>query len=301
MKGGIMPPKNVHSSNINDIKVFRSVTAPGNGCRYPGLVYRSPMNAVERAFTLLETIAERQEEGMSFPELAAALGYAGGTLHRLLGTLSDLHYLHYDEGRRKYHVGLRMAHLGARVTSSHSLHKVGHAHLEQLFQKSGHTCSLGVPEQDHGVYIDVLTTTRYGVKLLSEVGREFSLHCTAQGKLFLAFADHREALMAGLPDSLPAYTSTTLTCKADLAAQVRQVAEQGYAIDDEEAFRGMICFAAPVFDYTSRLIAAVSLSCPHFAVETAEERERLIALVRESGKQLSKAFGFGDSKGQGAC
>ena len=251
------------------------------------------MNAVERAFTLLEHIAEQQEDGLSFPELTARLGWANGTLHRLLGTLVELHYLQYDEARRKYHVGLKMAHLGARVTGSHSLHKAGHTHLERLFQESGHTCSLGVLEDDHGVYIDVLTTTRYGVKLLSEVGRQFPLHCTAQGKLFLAFAEQGAALMSALPGTLPASTPLTLTSRAELAAEVAQAAATGFAMDNEEAFRGMICFAAPIFDYTGQIMAAVSVSCPNFAVEAPEERQRIRELVTDSARRISKTFGAG--------
>lgn len=248
------------------------------------------MSSVERMFTLIEQVARDQEQGLTFPELLDKTGFPNSTLFRLLRLLTDLRYLTYVPETRKYFLSFKFAAIGARITGSHAVSKAGHPFLETLFAASGHTCSLGVLDQDRGVYVDVLTTTRYGMKMLAETGRLFALHCTGIGKIFLAHMPpaRRRALLA-LP--LERVTENTRTDAAELEKGLQDVLEQGYAIDDEEAFRGMVCFAAPICDLTGQVIAGVSVSCPTFTVETDTERQRLIALVKQCAAEISRAFG----------
>lgn len=248
------------------------------------------MSSVERAFQLVELLARHQEQGLTFPEIIAATQFPNSTLFRLLRRLTELNYLVYVPATRKYFLSLKFAGIGACITGAHVVNKTGHPFLEKLFVRSGHTCSLGVPDQDHGVYVDVLTTTRYGVKLLSEIGKSFPLHCTGLGKIMLAHMEP-EQRVAVLPSPLPAYTEATITDLAVLERELEGVLRDGFAVDREEAFRGMFCIAAPVFDFMHTLIAAVSVSCPVFTLGGDEEEERLTAMVCETGAQISDAFG----------
>lgn len=250
------------------------------------------MNSVTRSFEILELVADHQETGLGFSDIVQRLQCPDNSVLRLLEQLTDLNCLIFDEGARRYRVGFRLARIGACVTSSLSLTKEGRIFLRKLFEESGHTCSLGVLEKDHGVYVDVCANTRYGIRLLSEVGKDFPLHCTAIGKVLLADMPSckRHAL---LPERLPAYTKSSITDWGALERQLGDVAARGYAEDKEEAARGVTCIAAPVFNAKGRVIAAVSASCPSFACEAESDRTSLIRMVKECGMGISKAFGYG--------
>ena len=58
------------------------------------------------------------------------------------------------------------------------------------------------------------------------------------------------------------YTQRTVTDREELKRHLKLVAEQGYAIDDEEMDVGVKCVGAPIRDYTRRIIGAVSISGP---------------------------------------
>lgn len=248
------------------------------------------MNSVIRSFEILELVADNQETGLGFPEIVERLQYPNSSAFRLLKQLVDLNYLTFDEGTRRYHVSFRLARIGACVTGSLSLTKVGRPFLRKLFEESGHTCNMGILGKDCGVYVDVFITTRYGVKLLSEIGRDFPLHCTALGKVLLADMDARKRALL-LPENLPAFTEASITDRNELERQLLEVAAQGFAVDREEVNQGLTCIAAPVFDSGGRVMAAVSVSCPSFACRD-DDQDRLRTQVMACGLAISKVFGY---------
>ena len=248
------------------------------------------MSSVERVFTLVEHLAREQEGGLTFPELIDRTGFPNSTLFRLLRLLTDLRYLIYVPETRKYFLSFKLAAIGASITGGHAVSKTGHPFLENLFTVSGHTCSLGVLEQGRGVYVDVLVTTRYGMKMLAETGKQFAVHCTGIGKVFLAhMPSARRRMFFNTP--LERFTESTMTDLGELEQELENILALGYAVDNEEVFRGMVCIAAPIFDFTDQVIAGVSVSCPSFTVEAADERERLATLVMRTAADISQAFG----------
>lgn len=74
----------------------------------------------------------------------------------------------------------------------------------------------------------------------SAVGRRLPANCTAVGKASLALLDPDDRVV---PNVLPALTKHSITDRAQLMAAIEETADRGYAIDDEEASEGIICFA----------------------------------------------------------
>jgi DNA-binding IclR family transcriptional regulator len=89
------------------------------------------------------------------------------------------------------------------------------------------------------------------------VGRPVPLHCAALGKVLLAYG------AAQLPPGrLEARTSRTLTSRAALEENLRQVRRNGYAVTDEELEPGLVAVAAPVFRDGAVVVGALSVSAP---------------------------------------
>jgi DNA-binding IclR family transcriptional regulator len=63
-------------------------------------------------------------------------------------------------------------------------------------------------------------------------------------------------------------------------------------VDDEELEEGVRCVAAPVRDYSHRVVAGVGLSgpVPRFSLERIEKD--LVPLVKEAASKLSQRLGF---------
>jgi IclR family acetate operon transcriptional repressor len=99
--------------------------------------------------------------------------------------------------------------------------------------------------------------SRYMIGGTNWVGLAVPLHCSALGKVLLAFGAAR--MPAG---PFEARTSRTITSRAALAAELATVRERGYAVTDEELEPGLVAVAAPVFAGGASAIAAVSVSAP---------------------------------------
>jgi len=99
--------------------------------------------------------------------------------------------------------------------------------------------------------------SRYLIGGTNWVGLQVPVHCSASGKVLLAFG------AADLPAGpLERRTQRTLTSRADLEADLARVRERGYAVTDEELEPGLVAVAAPVFAGGPAAIAALSVSAP---------------------------------------
>ena len=89
------------------------------------------------------------------------------------------------------------------------------------------------------------------------VGLAVPLHCSASGKVLLAYG-------AAEPQAEPfeARTGRTITSRSLLDAELGRVRERGFAVTDEELEPGLVAVAAPVFTGGLTAIAALSVSGP---------------------------------------
>jgi DNA-binding IclR family transcriptional regulator len=96
-----------------------------------------------------------------------------------------------------------------------------------------------------------------------------------------------------LPDKeLKPYTSTTIKSRDLLKKELVTIAEEGYAIDNEELDLGVRCVAAPIRDYTRRIVGSISVSGPNMRLNDERIKNELIPLVTSSGEELSTRLGY---------
>lgn len=253
------------------------------------------MSSLSRGFAILELVADNQELGIAFPEIVLRTGFPNSSCFMLLKELVELQYLTFDEGTRHYFVSLKVTGLASPVMREYNLTKIAHPFMLKLSAEVQHTCNLGILRQGSGVYVDVLYATNYGIKLLSEVGSPFPLHCTAMGKVLLAYSspEIRDQLLC---EPLKAYTEKTIVNKQVLLSQLDKVKQDGFSVEIEEVTRGIECTSAPVFDYSNNIIAAVSIAAPFFALEGPDERLKIRAALLHSTRLMSDAFGYRDAR-----
>jgi DNA-binding IclR family transcriptional regulator len=223
------------------------------------------MSAVTHVFKILEVVVAHQDTGVSFSEIVSQSRLPKASAHRFLKELRLLGFLVYDPETGRYRGSLKLAALGAEVMGQVDLRAQFRPHFLALRKETDHTCHIGIRNGHFGVYLDKIESRDYGIKLFSEVGKTFPLHCTGLGKVLLAHApaEEREAILVG---SLAAMTPNTITDRDKLRENLEQVQREGFALDQEEITRGLICVAAPIFDYRGRVIAALSLTLPAYLV-----------------------------------
>ena len=214
------------------------------------------VQSVHRALDLLEVVASRGG-ALTIGEIAQAAGLALPTTHRLLRTLVDRGYMRQASDRR-YALGFRVLPLSA--AASETVGAGAGRVLRQLVEEIGETANLAMLDGDQVAYV-AQAPGRHAMRMFTEVGRRADVHCTAVGKALLAATTTESQVRALLRRTgLAAHTPHTLTDLEQLLAQLREIADRGFALDEEEQEVGVRCVAVHV--PASAVPLALSVSGP---------------------------------------
>jgi IclR family acetate operon transcriptional repressor len=127
------------------------------------------------------------------------------------------------------------------------------------------------------------------IKSVGWVGRRMSPHCTAAGKILLAYLPQRE-LDQFLQGGLEQFTPHTITDPHKLQKELVQAREQGYALAREELEKGLNVVAAPIYDHTGQVVASASVAGPAYRV-TPERFPELAAQLMDMTTRISERLG----------
>jgi DNA-binding IclR family transcriptional regulator len=210
-----------------------------------------------KGLSVLEALV-RASGPVTLTELMQATGLPKPSLHRTLALFEDAGYVQREPAGRAYAAGPRLAALGLAVLTNDSAATLRHAILRGLVSEVGETCNLAMLRKGEVVYLDRVEA-EWPLRLHLPVGGAVPPHCSASGKLLLAFlpAEERDALLAVLP--LPRFTAHTITDRALLAKEIDRIVASGYAVDDEEYVLGVACVAVPVRLANGQVVAAVAI------------------------------------------
>lgn len=211
------------------------------------------------------------------------------TLLRFLATLVDLGYVCRD-ANDQYSLTLRMFSVGSKGLSHMDIAQDARPYAEELQSRLRETVHMGVEDDDMAMYV-LKIESEYTIRMYSRVGKRIPLYCTAIGKIL--FADMEESKQYRLLDllELVPYTRSTLVDKEKLKSELQLVARQGFSEDVEEYEEGVRCIAAPVRDYTGRVIAGLSVSWPLFRFDM-EQRDMYVRAITEYAQTISSMFGY---------
>jgi len=221
---------------------------------------QNPDSSTLRAFALLERLVAAQN-APTLEELTRASRLPKPTVHRILGLLIRGGLLQRAPADKRYAVGPRLSEFALAVQMRSPGRADRHAILSRLVAQIGETCNLTMLDGNEVVYLDRVETTA-SVRLHLEVGSRVPLHCTASGKLFLAYlpARRRRAILGHGP--LKRYTEKTLTSVDSLERVLRKTRATGVGTDAGEFLVGTVCIAVPVSDPHGRVRVAVAAHGP---------------------------------------
>ena len=243
----------------------------------------SGTQAIDRGAHLLGLVLEA-EQPLGISELAQRSELPKSTVSRLMGALEHNGLVSQDGERGRFIAGplvLRFARrgLGDRLV------ELAERPMQALAEATGETITLGAAARD-GVEHLAQVESRHYLGTTQWIGRLAPLHCTANGKVLLAFG--AAILPAGA--SLEAMTSKTIVEPARLAAELESVRRDGCATAVDELELGLSALAAPVLDEAGRAVGALSVSGPTLRLSPRRVDE-LRPIVIKQARALSERLG----------
>ncbi len=243
-----------------------------------------PIQVIQRMARLLDALGNCEGDA-SLKYLCADTGLHPSTAHRILASLVAEGFVERTEAG-EYRLGRKLAELGSRVASGLDLREAARDIMERLRDRFGESVNLTVREGDQVVYVERAIPNRM-MRVEQVIGSRAPLHVTAVGKLMLA-RDDEAAVDAYIRNTgLPGLTPNTFTDPRRLKEELRRIAEQGYALDNEEAELGVGCIGALVHDARGEVVAGLSVSAP-----MERRREEWIPVLCEAARELSGRLGY---------
>jgi len=236
-------------------------TAPTSSRPIPTLREPRFSQSLERGLAVLRCFTQgRTVLGIS--DLATELDMSRSTTHRYVLTLSELGYLE-QQASRKYRLSHRAADIGMVALNSLDVRRHARSFLDDLRESTSSTVGLAVLDGAEIVYVDRASGSQSGqpeVNLGVGLGSRLPVHCTAAGKLLLAYIPEGEQRVVMAETNLAKHGPNTITSKRQLREELEEIGSHGLAIANGEFAAELCAIAAPVRDEAGDVVAAVGLA-----------------------------------------
>ena len=218
------------------------------------------MGSLAKCFQVLEAL-NTAGRAVGLTELAQLAGLDRSGVQRITHTLRVLGYLRQDPASKAFRLSGRMLEFGHTVLATNEVRERAQPHLEALNRRTGETVNLMELEGDEIVYVARFPSL-HAVSVDLHVGSRLPAFCTAAGRAILSHVDPAQALARLKAARRTAMTRSTVTDLAGLRQALQVAREQGYALNNQEAFVGDISVAAPLLDRHRHPLGAVNIAVP---------------------------------------
>jgi len=238
-----------------------------------------------RLFYILDVMA-KQQSSLTPSEINQHLNWPKQTVHRLCKSMVEEGFLHYDASGKRLLPSASLRTLANGLLASDWHASARHQILEKLSSKVKETVNFVIPEQPGMIYRDRVQTN-WAFQIHLPVGTHVPFYCTASGKTYLASLTpkNRRTMVESL--HLKNLTINTVDSIEPLMQELALVQKQGFALDNEEFYDGMIAIAVPVLDPKGRYHGAVAMHGPTVRLDINALKNNYCDL-RSAADQLSQ-------------
>ena len=220
-------------------------------------------------------------------DLAAELDLARHTVHRILQTLEHLGYvIQTDNG---YYLSPKVLDLGFGYIATRGFYGAARAHLEKLAAKIDQAISITELVESDIVYvgrIEVPKVVAYHVSL----GQRLPAHSTSPGRVLLSgLSDEELDRRLAIPSTSPIEPSISLSIE-ELKAEILKIRKQGWAMTNHQIIHGYRALAAPIYDATETMVAAIGLIVHSSELSEEEMRDEILPQVLAAAAKVTEDF-----------
>ncbi len=247
----------------------------------------NPVHSVERALSILEALGQKSQ-GYGCTELGQLLGLHKSTVHRLISTLQAYGFAEKDPHTDRYKLGIKVIYLGLEALNNLDFRKIAIPYMQELVEISRETVQLAVLDGGEVLFVE---RDQSPEAITVNLGLRAQFHCTAEGKVLLAYLPKENVINILDNHEMRQYTINTITEANHFISHLEKVRTQGFAINAEEMVEGVRAIAAPVHNHNGKVIAALSITGPSSRL-SLERIYRLVTVLKETCTSISMQLGY---------
>ncbi|MCL3780599.1 IclR family transcriptional regulator [Prolixibacteraceae bacterium JC049] len=244
---------------------------------------------LQNALQLVEKLTE-YPEGLTLPEMVQVLGVPKTTLFRITNTLLMENFLLKDYESNRFSLSRKFLRIGLAAIGEQSLIEKALIPMRDLRDEIHETVLLGSLMDIEGVLLEQVIGNHPFTFYLNP-GKRFKLHCSAPGKVMLAYLEKSQCERILDEIEYIRYNDNTITTKEEMLAELEVVKEKGYGIDCAEEVEGVHCIGAPIFDQNGTVIAAIWTTGPAGRIPKSNF-DSVGEKIKACANRVSRSFGY---------
>lgn len=262
-------------------KTGPDVTPAESGRRDP------TVHAARHAIEVLRCISRSHPE-IGVSDIAREIGLHKSSVSRLVATLEAERLVERNPATDRVGLAPGLISIAAPLMNQMGISHATRQRMAQLAEESAETVNLSVWDGRQGISIDQ-TLGPSAITHFAAPGQHNPAHCTATGKVLLAFASEADQRVL-LASRLPRFTDRTITDPDALRAALERIRATGTAVNRGEFSEDAGAVAAIVRTVNGQPSLALAITVPLYRFNKARER-KLLELVRDAARDLSGHIG----------
>ena len=225
--------------------------------------------AVDYALRIIEFFSEtRQETGIA--DICNSLGINKNAASRVLESLLEYNWIYMSDNiQKKYRFTMKPFSVVSKCTPEYALAEIAEEELHRLNEKLGDAVYLGIKNNDSVLYL-LHFDSRKEVRINGRAGGEYPLGTSAPGKILLAYGRHGN----------------------EFEEEAEKIKKFGYATDNEEFAKGILCVACPIYDERGVVVASVGISSLTIYDDMNSLVSDKLPLLAEAARNISLKLGY---------
>lgn len=249
---------------------------------------RNRVLVIDKVGAILRAFLDNPEE-TRLVDLTRVTGMTKSNTQRILASLRLAGLVEKDAVAGNYRPGPLVLQLAASATRQWRLTALAEEPLQQLLSSTGQTVYLVVLRDLRAVCVQRLPGIHVDIQEL-QLGGSMPLYCGATPRLLLASLPDDQVKDYLRSTRLQQVTSNTLTTPEMLFSDVAKTRRQGYTLSIDDVTPGVAAVAAPVFDVSDKMVAAISIA-DVASNYTVDRLPTFINTVQAAAAEISRRMG----------
>jgi len=251
------------------------------------------VRSVKKVLDILDCFSfERVELGVM--DLSQSLRIPKATVSRLAGELVRGGFLEQDAQTKKFRLGLKLFYFGSIVLQQMKIADLALPVMYRIRDQIGESVHLNIIQDNERMCMQYLDCS-HDLRPVVHVGQRSPLYAGASAKALLAFMEDAEIDRVIAQTGLARITGATICDPRKLKEELAKIRGLGYAFSIGERIPGLASISAPVWNYSGRVVASLSVALPEIRLNK-NQLESYICLIKEGSSSLSRQLGWNPAR-----